>query len=659
MGKDVKVVTNRTILAAPSASATVAPARFGWRFFAIGALLACATFAVYWQTTRFPLINFDDPMYVTDNPNVRAGLSWATVRWAFNLGYSGNWFPLTWISHMADCQFFGMTSGDLRGTGGHHLMNVLLHIASSLLLFGLLHKLTRQIWASAFVAALFALHPLRVESVAWVAERKDVLSVFFLMLTFCAYAAWARAEGVGRKALAYLLVIVFYGCGLMSKQTLVSAPILFLFLDYWPLERASLNRRMVGPLREKIPFILMAIGGGIVVIIAQGRVGAISQRTPLADRICNAIVTYVIYLGDIFWPHNLAHVYPHEGNSWGASHVFGSLVLLAVITTATILARSRRYLLIGWFWYLVTLVPVIGLVQTGEQARADRFTYIPSIGIFMMVAFGASALLKHLLTRDWTPQTRRAIQVGVAAIALMATGSLAIAAHRQAGYWQSDEKLCKHTLAVTRNNWLVHSLFAAILNSEAQKLRANGKYNDANIKNEEAMEHAKATLTIMPEMANAHVSLANALYELNRLNEAADAYRNALRFDPDNAMAHSGFANCLKQQGKFSDALAEYEAAVRCEATRADLHYNYGLALMDAGRSDDALSQFKTALNCFPSDLAAYWTECQMASIYLDQGRKNDAIPLLRNAVSINEQSHVDPSGNSAQTLLQRIETSR
>jgi protein O-mannosyl-transferase len=494
-----------------------------------------------------------------------------------------------------------------------------------------------------------------------------VLSTFFLMLTFWAYAIYARTErGVGRKIAAYLVVVLLYACGLMSKQMLVSAPILFLLLDYWPLNRLFLNlnpnlalnfRRVPSLLAEKILFLLMAIGASIAVVVAQGSGGAISQRIPLAARISNAIVTYIIYAADMFWPHDLAHYYPHEAYHWVAFDVFGSVALLVLITAGALwMARSRPYLLVGWLWYLVTLLPVIGLVQVGGQARADRYTYIPSIGIFIMVAFGAADLLKKLLAREISTGGRRTIQIGTAVLAVAATTSLAVVAHKQVGYWKSGETLCKHTLAVTRNNWFVHSALAAILNTQADVLRANGKSVEAKQKNEEAVEHLKSTLAIMPSMANAHVILANAFLKLDRLSEASEAYRRALALEPNNALAHSNLANCLKQQGKLSDALIEYAAAIRCAPTYADTHYNYGLALHQSGRADDALREFQTTLQCYPSDLAAYWTEHQMAEILSSAGKKNEALALLRNAVEINERSHVDPGQNAARTMLERLE---
>jgi protein O-mannosyl-transferase len=666
MGKRFKVIRDQPRAASRPVNESVPGVRFTWKFYLIAAALVCATFAVYWQTTHFPLLDVDDPDYVTLNTNVRAGLTAQTIHWAFNLGYAANWHPLTWMSHMFDCEFFGMTPGVIHGTGGHHLVNLLLHAASTVLLFALLYKVTTRLWPSAFVAALFAVHPLHVESVAWVAERKDALSTFFLMLTFCAYVAYARGEGIGRKIVFFGLTVLAYACGLMSKQMLVSAPILMLLFDYWPLNRLFLNQnpnlsfnfraapRLIG---EKISFVLMAIAASVAVVMAQGSGGAISQRILLQNRIANAIVTYVIYLADMFWPHNLAHYYPHEAYNWQTFDILGALVILGGITVAALwLRKTRPYLLVGWLWYLVTLIPVIGIVQVGGQARADRYTYIPSIGIFIMVAFGVADLLKEFFSkRELLLASRTFVHAGVAAIGLLVTTSLAVAAHTQVGYWRSGEILCKHTLSVTRNNWFVHSALAAILNTQASALRAAGKNDEAIKKNEEAIDHLKSTLTIMPCMANAHIILANAYLELNKLDDAVKEFQIALTLEPNNALGHSNLANTLKKQGKMDAALSEYQAALRCDPTRADSRYNYALALQQSGRSDEALKEFETALKNFPDDLAGYWIQEQMADILVRQGRKDEALNYLRNAVAINERSHVDPN-NAASGMLHRLE---
>lgn len=665
MGKRFKVIREQPRSAARPTSEPPPKVRFTWHFYALAAALIAATFAVYWQTTHFPLLDVDDPDYVTLNTNVRAGLTWETFRWAFNLGYAANWHPLTWLSHMADCQFFGMLPSQIHGTGGHHLTNLLLHYGSVVLLFGLLQKLTRQLWPAGFVAALFAVHPLHVESVAWVAERKDVLSTFFLMLTLCGYAKYAATEGTSRKTIFYIVTAIAFACGLMSKQMLVSAPILLLLIDYWPLNRFYPNRNtnlnftlrpLASLIVEKIPFVLMAIGASIAVVLAQGLGGAISDRIPFSNRLNNAIVTYVIYIADMFYPHNLAHYYPHEAYNWQAFEVLGCLVLLAAISAVSVrLARSRPYLLVGWLWYLVTLVPVIGLVQVGGQARADRYTYIPSIGIFIMVAFGAADLLKTFLAQQ-SVATRSAMRIGIATLALLVTTSLAVAAHKQVTYWQSGEILCKHTLSVTKNNWFVHSALAAILNSQADGLRANGKSAEADKKNQEAIEHLKETLRIMPGMANAHVILANAYLAMNNLSDAANEFHTAITLQPNNSLAHCNLANTLKRQGKMSEAITEYETAVRLEPTRADTRYNYALVLEQSGRTDEALQEFERAFQCFPSDLAAYWIQQQMAEILLKKGQKPEAITLLQKAVEINSRTHVDPINNIARTMLERAQ---
>ena len=494
MGKRVSINRGHTSemrrqpLSQPLAySQTVASDSPWWAVLLMCVALAAVTLVVYWQTTHFELTNVDDPDYIINNTHVRGGLTWDNFRWAFKIGNAANWHPLTWLTHMFDCQFWGMLPGELKGTGGHHLTNFTLHIASVLLLFGLLNRLTGKFWASSLVAVVFAIHPLHAESVAWVAERKDVLSAFFMMLTLWAYAGYARDASPTK----YVLTAFVFGLGLLSKQMLVTVPFLLLLLDYWPLNRWSRSRGMGPLLLEKIPLIGLALIAGILLLISQKQGGAIAttERVPALTRVTNAIVTYVVYIVDLFWPKNLAHYYPHEGVHWTWWQIICSAAVLFAITLLVIRLGSKRpYLFVGWCWYIVTLLPVIGILQVGAQARADRYTYIPSIGICIMIAFGLADVFATLFRTVTNPV--------FAFTAAVLTAAMIPPAHEQVSYWHDSEKLYRHTLAVTKNNWFVFNGMGSVLNGEAELLRGQHKYAEAKAKNEEAVKQLNAALKI-------------------------------------------------------------------------------------------------------------------------------------------------------------------
>jgi len=622
--------------------------RAGWAFFLICALLVVSTLAVYWQVTTFKLMDVDDPEYITNNTHVRDGLTRSSIAWAFTIDHTANWHPLTWMSHMLDCQIFGLAPGLLHGTGGHHLTNLLFHLANTILLFIVLTRFTGYMWRSAFVAGLFALHPLHVESVAWVAERKDVLSTFFMMLTLWAYSWYAERPNVKR----YLLVAAAFALGLMSKQMLVSLPILLLLLDYWPLRRTKLFSRDgigIGKLfAEKIPLFALSLAASTAAFVHQGKGEAITERFSLGSRIANAVVTYIVYLANTLWPQNLAHYYPHEGilATW---QVAGSAVLLVAITYLAVrLARSHSYLIVGWLWYLITLVPVIGLIQVGAQARADRYTYIPLIGIFVMVAFAIPELFSR-----WVKTSPKPILATSSAVVI---GALILPAHTQVSYWENSEKLYTHTLSVTENNWFVHSAIAAILNDQATTLRANGQRDEANKKNEEAIRHLKITLEIMPGMADAHNCLAVALNGAGKFDESIVEYEKALSLQPNDSLTHCNVGAAFLQQGKLDQAIGHLRSSLEIDPTRADAHYNLAIALRKQGHSDESLAEFRKVLDLYPSDWTTYWTYNQMAIQLSDKGQTAEAIDLLKKAVQINDRTKVDGDQNAALRNLQRLE---
>ncbi len=422
-------------------------------------ILITAVLLVYWQVGDHEFINYDDNVYITDNAQVQKGLTSKGIIWAFTTSHTGNWHPLTWISHMLDCELYGLNPR------GHHLTNVLLHMANAILLFVVLRWMTGAIWRSGLVAALFALHPLHVESVAWAAERKDVLSTFFWLLTMVAYVHYVNRPG-GKR---YLLVLVTFFLGLMAKPMLVTLPFVLLLLDYWPLNRfkpravtGSVEDQSLGfqssgddklpilkAVMEKTPLFLMSLFSCVVTVMAQQEAGAIStlEIVPFKLRIANGLVSFVAYMGKMIWPQDLAVFYPHPISDlqiW--KPVAAGLFLLIVSTVALWVAQRCRYVLVGWLWYLGTLVPVIGLVQVGEQAMADRYTYVPLIGLFIVVVWGFADLVKGWRSRRWVVSVSAAVMV----LALMAGSWLQVA------HWKSSVKLFKHALDATSNNYVAH-----------------------------------------------------------------------------------------------------------------------------------------------------------------------------------------------------------
>jgi tetratricopeptide (TPR) repeat protein len=608
--------------------------------------LAAVTLVVYWQTTHFELTNVDDPDYVINNTHVRGGLTWENFRWAFRLGNAANWHPLTWLTHMFDCQFWGVLPGELHGTGGHHLTNFVLHIASVLLLFTLLERLTGKFWASGLVAVVFAIHPLHAESVAWISERKDVLSAFFMMLTLWAYAGYARDA----SPVKYFLTAFLYALGLLSKQMLVTVPILLLLLDYWPLDRLTFgrDRKFVPVVLEKAPLVALAFVAGLLLLISQKQGGAIAttERVPTLTRVTNAIVTYVVYILDLFWPKNLAHYYPHEGVHWAAWQIIGSALLLTAITFIVLrLARTRPYLFVGWCWYIVTLLPVIGLLQVGAQARADRYTYIPSIGICIMVAFGLADLFTMFF---------RTVAIPVSAFTTaVVTAAMLPPAYEQVSYWHDSEKLYRHTLAVTKNNWFVYNGMGSVLNSQAELLRGQHKYEEAKAKNKEAITNLNACLKIMPTLPSAHTSLGVAYMALGDLNGAIAEAEKSLKYKPNDSLTEGNLGAAYLQKGDLDNAIKNLRVSIHLEPTRSDSHYNLALACERRGLKDEAIAEFRKVLALYPSDLAAYWASQQIA-VLLPKESRPEAIQMLDHAAEINRRAHVD-ANNTAANDLERL----
>ncbi len=567
--------------------------------------LILATGAVYWQVGGHEFIYFDDDRYVFRNARVLDGLSWQDVRWALTATEVSNWHPLTWLSHLVDGQFYGSSAR------GHHLTNLAFHIANSVLLFLLLLRMTSGRWRSALVAALFALHPLHVESVAWVSERKDVLSTFFWWLALWLYADYARSPSRGR----YLGVLLAFALGLMAKSMLVTLPFTLLLLDYWPLRRLELEWRSIGRLcREKLPlFVLSAAVSGLTVVAQRGGDAIISmERFPLDVRLGNAIVAYASYLLMTVWPIPLAAYYPHPAEIPLGS-ALGAALLLVVLSIGVLrLGRARPYLLVGWGWYLGTLVPVIGLVQVGAQAMADRYTYVPLVGVFIILAWGG-----HELTARWRqPERARAVLAAAALCALSACTWL------QAARWRDTVTLFEHTLKVTERNPMAHGILGTALGHmgevdqsivhylEALRLRpglaeAHNNLGIALFRKgdlDEAIGHYREALRIKPEGPTAHTNLGAALYTQGRLEEAVAHYREALRVKPGSPETHNNLATALDAQGRVADAIQHYEEALRLRPDDAKAHKNLGITLYQQGRFDEAAAHFGVALRIDPSD---------------------------------------------------------
>ena len=513
----------------------------------VSALLVLAVWTVFGQTIHQGFV-YDDVLSVYENPMIIQGVTWEGILQLFTHidPSTHDWWPLTEITHMVDWQIYGGNAG------GHHLTNVLLHLTTAILLFLLLEQMTGVLWRSAFVAAVFAIHPLRVESVAWVTERKDVLSGMFFMLTLWAYIRHARSFPAPNPAVrfskSFLPVLVFYAAGLMSKSMLVTLPFILLLLDYWPLQRWSILSRstVTGLVVEKIPLLALTAASGVITLVAQRQTALqATQNIALPWRLGNAVVAYVDYIGQMIWPSGLVVLYPHPGNRLSLWTIGGSLLLLSLISVAIIAAhRKRPYLLTGWLWYLIMLLPVIGVVPVGggQMAQADRFTYLPQIGLYILVTWGAVDLVT-----SW--RYSRTMLFGSAAVVL---SGLIATAHVQTGYWKSEVSLWSHALSYTTGNCVAHN------------------------------------------------NLGNALADRGDLPEAIEHYKQALQMAPSYAEAHYNLGDALSEQGKMAESIQHYEAALECKPDYPKAHNNLGKALLHEGSVDGAITHFQRAMEISP-----------------------------------------------------------
>ena len=537
--------------------------------------LAIVTFISFWNVTRAAFVNYDDPKYVTGNIHIQQGITPQAVRWAFTTFYNANWHPVTWISHMLDFQLFGLNPA------GAHTVNLLFHIANTMLLFFVFHRMTKSVWRSAFVAALFALHPLHVQSVAWASERKDVLSAFFWMLAMIAYVRYAERPVLKR----YLPVILFFVFGLMAKPMLVTLPLVLLLLDYWPLQRfqcgyvrtGSKWRIMRSLILEKIPLFLFSALSGIVTYIAQRKGGAVQSLglKPLSIRIPNAIFSYLAYMQKMFWPENLAVFYPYP-KSFPALEVAGAGLVLCGITMTVLLLAFRNserhgYLALGWFWYLITLLPVIGIVQVGGQAMADRYTYIPLTGLFIMVAWGIPELLQR-----WRVRGNALFAPGVLALAC-----LSIVTWRQTGYWQNSITLFGHALKVTDDNYIAYANYGNAYEALGDYRKAIGYYDKA--------------IEISPGFVEALFNCGNAYGHLGDYGRAIDYYGKTINAAPEYFKAYFNRGYAYAALGNYSQAIVDFKSAAGLNPGNGEAYFAMAVAYKRMGGSANALSAIKKA----------------------------------------------------------------
>jgi protein O-mannosyl-transferase len=620
-----------------------------WRVAGLCLVLAAITFAVFGQTLRFGFVEYDDNGYVYENPVVVRGLTLKGIVWALTYGKIGHWHPLTWVTHMADCQAYGLWAG------GHHLTNVALHAVAVVLLFLVLREMTGSLWRSAFVAAVFAIHPLRVESVAWIAERKDVLSGVFFMLTLWTYARYARQPSRGRCA----AVAVWYGLGLLCKNMLVTLPLVLLLLDWWPLgrmSRASLSRLV----KEKIPLFLLSLGSCVATALVPEKVLA-SDRLPFLERAGNAVVSYGLYLRQMVYPARLAIPYLYPPNGLPFWKVGLALVLLAAISFSVWACRKGRpYLLVGWLWYLGMLVPVIGFIQISYYARADRYTYLPGIGLVLAGTWAVG---------DWSMgwKQRRTV-LGCLMTAVI--GALMVCAWIQTGYWKDSETLWTHTLACTTGNSVALNNLGLLLYHQGRLDEAIAHYQKAlqiNPDNaeahinlgtdllkkgrvDEAIAQYQMGAKIKPDFAEAHYNLGNALLQKGSVSEAITQYQTALQINPDNADAHNDLAVALQQKGRLDEAIAHYQKALQINPDNADAHYNLANVLQKERRVDEAMVHYQKALQIRPGFAEAHF---DLGRALLQKGSLDEAISHLQMALQI-KPDYAQAQNNLGRALLQK-----
>lgn len=624
--------------------------------------LVIAILADYWQVLYCDFVTFDDPHYVIENQYVRTGFTRSNVIWAFTPAKFGYWHPLTWLSHMLDCQLYGLRPGL------HHLSSLLIHIANSLLLFLVFKRMTGAVWKSAFVAAVFALHPLNVESVAWVTGRKNVLSTFFWLLTMWAYTGYVHRGGL----LRYAVTLLLFALGLLVKPVLVTLPFVLLLLDYWPFGRfqpeqmfyenvgdneqgnefevSRYQRAIVWRLiSEKVPFLVLSVVSVCVSSLSTYRLGvAIPMGViPMGLRIENAIVSYVRYLDKMVLPRRLAVFYPYPDVIPLWQGLGAGLLLVCATYFLVWVLRPKRYLIVGWLWYIGTLVPVIGLVQAGLwPAIADRWMYVPMVGFVILVAWGIPDFLKQ-----W--QHRKVTLWAAALIVLLA---LSVSTGFQLRYWRSSITLFKHAIDVTDDNYHAHfsmikplrqqGKFAEAIEHGYEALKINPNYPSTHNslgavlidsgELDEAIVHLRTAIKLKPDFPAAHVNLGAALFKQGNLDEATEHFYKALQLKPDSFGAHINLATIFNQQGETEKAIKHYTEAVRIKPDFADGHNSLGYALVRQGRFDEAIEHYTEALRIKPNFADAH---SNLGYVLAQQGRFNEAIRHYTEALRIGPES--------------------
>jgi tetratricopeptide (TPR) repeat protein len=649
--------------------------------------LGTITLALYLPTLRHDFLAYDDQQYVTENRHVQGGLTAKELGWAFGF-HASNWHPLTWVSHMFDCQFYGLNPL------GHHLTNVLLHSANTVVLFLVLSGMTGALWRSALVAALFGWHPLHVESVAWVAERKDVLSAFFFLLTLGAYGKYVASgecrggekseirnpkseanpkktnsnhfrSHITRPASLYVLTLFFFAFGLMSKPMVVTLPFVLLLLDYWPLQQIQLpitNYQLLFRLfLEKVPFFAVAAVTCLLTIKAQSESHAIVSTAGLtvSTRVGHALASYVHYIGAMFWPRHLAVYYPYE-SAISSIQIIGAALFLALVTIIAIrFARKLPYLVVGWLWFLGMLVAVIGLVQVGEQAWADRYTYLPSIGLFIAVVWSMANVFERHPSVDTatsgavgTPRPTTGAKVGrgvATAPCVLAIGigiAMLVATSVQLRYWRNTRALFEHTAAATQKNYMAVTVLGSLLAKEGKLEEAIDKYKtalswkpdypeahfflgnalDQQGKLDEAIAEYQKALGYQPILEQTHIFLGAALAKQQKLQEARSHYLSALKVNPESSVAHNNLAKALQTEGRLDEAMEHYSAALKFDPGLAQAHNNLGVLLLARSKTTQGIRELREALRLKPEDLE---TQYNLALALNQQQQWNESAELL------------------------------
>jgi tetratricopeptide (TPR) repeat protein len=643
-------------------------------------LLIVTTLAVYWQVNQFDFINFDDPMYVTENVHIQSGITLDGFRWAFSTKYTGLWNPLVWLSLMFDYQLYGLNAG------GYHLTNLILHIMSALLLFWLFNRMTGAIWRSAFIAAFFALHPLHVESVAWITERKDVLSAFFWMLTLCLYAYYTEKPVIKR----YLLVLFPFVCALMSKPMVVTLPVIMILLDYWPLNRLqkqqigtnmteavpvstnqerketkskkgvlkkniypSIDRRLsetkiagiiqVWQLLEKIPFFILS--AALVIVTLYNPNNPTTELFSLSSRMANAIVAFMTYLEKTFWPHDLAIFYPFSTQIPAWQVIVATLLILSITSAVIVTVKRMPYLFVGWLWYAITILPVIGIIQislSAPYAMADRYTYLPSIGISIMLAWGIPFLIKREEIRNYI-----LFPAGLVFLAI-----LSFLTWQQCGYWKNSTTLFSHALQVTKNNDLAHYNLGMALDAEGKKeeaiphylaaIKINPAQQEAHSnlgvvlaaqgRNEEAVAHYLAAIKINPNYADAYYNLANLLIKHGKMEEAIDNYRKVIKINPDHFEAHCNLADVFVKQNKLDQAIEHFREAVRINPYSFTSLNNLGVNLERQLKHEEAIYYYRQAMLIEPKNPGIHFN---LGVAFGNKGDLEEAAEHFRQAINL------------------------